>query len=226
MCSYTVYTYCYMSVCIYTDCFAKYVPNLRMVLYGSFKWKKCSYHHHMPVYQPLHRYEHFNVSLYRTVRCQLPVIHLHEYSHLWHRPLPRTPIFPSYKYDSQFSFTACLAHGCAAVFESFSVAVFVSWRSLGQMQSIQICHFAYGYCNGRAWAADELSMVSESKDSKHTRWYLWRSLHLSAKLKSSNTLCCAGKHTACCIRKTSRQTSACIKSVAYFTSYWPLPYHI
>ena len=45
------------------------------------------------------------------------------------------------------------------------------------------------------------------------------------QIMSSNKLCCARKHTACSIRRT-RQTSASIRSVARFTSYWPLPYHV
>ena len=112
--------------------FCKVCVKLKDVIIWVFPVKKkMQYHHFMPVYQPLHRYEHFNVSLCQTVRCQF------QWSTLTNTPTSGTghsfvpPLLLPVN-DSQFSSKVCLAHGYAAVFVSLSV-VFVSWSSLGEM---------------------------------------------------------------------------------------------
>lgn len=181
-------------------------------------------HHHMPVYQPLHRYEHFNVSLCQNVRCQFPAIHLHEYSHLWHRPLPRTPTTPSYKYDSQFSLTGAWLCSRVHVIECCCVCVMKFPGANAEHPDMPFrVRILQRPCQSSRWRKVNGFRIREFQA------YLLVFVTVTTpvcQIMSSNKLCCARKHIACSIRRTSRQTSASLKSVAHFTSYWSLPNHV
>jgi hypothetical protein len=104
-----VYMYLYSYMCVYEA-----PAKLKNVIICVISSEKMQNHHHMPDYQPLHHYEHFNVSLCQTVRWQFQSRLLLPLAHM-------TPSYPHYscrgdcKYDSQISLTPYLVQGCVCV---------------------------------------------------------------------------------------------------------------
>jgi len=217
------YIYSYMCVCVQTV--LQNVCRTWWCYYMGLSSENMHYHHHMSVYQPLHRYEHFKVSLCQTVWCQLTVIHLHEYSQLWHRPRPRTPTTPS--------LYIWLAVQCNSV---------PGERLCSRLHVFQCCCVCVMKFPGANPKHPEMPfrVWILQRPCQSSRWWIVSSFRIKelqayslvfvtvtvCQIMSSNTLCCARKYISCSIRRTSRKTSASIKSVAYFISYWPLPYHV